>query len=134
MSGLYPVTVINTVSPSDIYAIDQGSLIAFPFSVQPNQVLGITVTHLALGVQDHSIRCWVSHANDAGGVSLGDHLNTEFWHPNRTPTESILVHDRATVVDSSLAIGVDPGDYVVNVLNMVNSRNVCSIVIAEISG
>jgi hypothetical protein len=123
LTGLYPTSVVDTPTPNNIYTIDHGRLMAFPFEVTEGFIKRITVTHFAVGIQDHSLRAWVSRADDIGGRTLGTEQLTAFWNPNRSPTETVIVYHDALEPAAQPAIALPLGSYYVNVLNLVNSRN-----------
>jgi hypothetical protein len=132
MSGLYAWTRIDTPSPNNIYTVDHGQLVVFPITVEAGQKREITVTHVAVGIQDHSLRVWMSRDFDVGGQTLGETLPTRFWHPNRTPTEKVTVYDRNEEAPAGFTIALDPGTYLLNVLNLVNSRNAFAFVLTDL--
>ncbi len=127
---MYPYTVIDEVSPNNIYTVDSGSMLAFPITLGEEGVFEITPQHVAMGIQDHSLRLWVSR--EIGGPTLG-RGPTERIHPNRTPKETLKVYDAALDAPDGLALALEPGDYYVNVLNLVNSRNALSFLLTDLT-
>lgn len=126
---MYDSTLIDTPAPNNIYTVEHGRLVAFPLTITEGQAVRIVTAHLAVGIQDHSLRVWVS--SDIGGISVARGAN-EFWHPNRNAQETVAVYDRSMVAPDENGIAVEPGTYYVNVLNLINSRNAFSFVLTNL--
>lgn len=120
---LYPTTVI-ALPPDGMLAINSGSLLAIAFSVRPGRGLAFAMAQLS-ATQDFSLRVWVSRT--PGGLFVP--TNASYWHLNRTTEPILLVHDASgTPVTpyKPLALPLLPQSYHMNVLNLVNTENVCS--------
>ncbi len=118
---LYDSTTITTPSPNDNYEVPGGQMIVFPFTLEAGQALRIESQHTMQGTQDHSLRVWVSDEID--GRSLSRKPDSNYWHPNRTPGENVIVYDSTLGEPTGPSIPAIPGDYYVNVLNLANSHN-----------
>jgi hypothetical protein len=125
---LHPYTIVETPSPNNSYTVDHGRMLVFPITIEPGDDKLIISAHIAPGIQDHSMRAWVS--SEIGGRSVADGTNA-MWHPNRTPLETYRIYDRDLGDMPGLGAGVDPGAYYVCFLNLVNSRNAISFVLTD---
>ena len=121
---LYPLNIITELDPSNLYMINQGSLIAFPFTVGSGQSYDIAITHTR-PTQDYSLRAWVSGPDPGGEELIVSPQSVAFWNPRRNPNliEVVTVHDIAVPPPGPMSIAVAPGNYHVNVLNLISMLN-----------
>jgi len=127
---LYPLTIIEDLDPDQVYTIDPGCLVSFPLVVGENDATVITAVHAAPTYvnPDHSIRTWVSEK--PGGTTIAfSPITVTYWHPNRIPNERVIIHDKNVIVTLPNNIPVSPGVFYINMLNLVNQKNVftCSL-------
>lgn len=89
-------------------------------------VVTIKLIHAQQGVQDHSLRCWIS--TEPGGSSISDAgPEMSFWHARR---KVLFVHNLQSAQSAPenteafvYTIKAAPGTYYLNVLNLINSPN-----------
>ena len=118
---LYPVVNINPSSIEGMHVVPPGNLVAVPLSIISGQVLKFVVLQNS-PTQDFSMRAWISIT--PGGATVGNTLTTQYWPVVRYP-DVIVLHDMNVVLPDVLrTIPVLPGSYTLNVLNLVNEKNV----------
>lgn len=128
---LYPFETITEPSDDDSYAIPSGCGKAFPLNLESEERLNIIVVHTAMGVQDHSLRVWVSR--QVGGAEVRfDPPNATYWHANRNAQEIVMAYDESLDRPEGYSIALEPGAYFVNVLNLINSANTFSFLLTEV--
>jgi hypothetical protein len=119
---LYPFA-LTTPNDSGSYNLNSGSGIAFAFDIVSNGSVSLLVVLTAIEQQDSSLRCWVGH--DVGGSPLIAFPPDEpLWHAQRIAHPMITVYDKSlSRPQYELSIGVTPGSYFVNILNLTNAKN-----------
>lgn len=128
---LYPTRLITETTPNHNYKIPNNSLYAFALTIGDDEAKNIVLMHTALDRQDFSIRAWVSRDVAGSEVVFIPH-SVSFWHPNRSPHEIITIFDKnMTVPDVSAPLGLEPGDYFLNILNLSNAENSFSYFLDE---
>lgn len=118
---IYDYQLVSVPSENDTYEVGSGRMLVFPFTLSEGQQLTIYSQHILAGSQDHSLRIWVSDQID--GRYFTTRSDSGYWHPNRTPGENIIVYDKNIDAPVGSVLPLEPGDYYINVLNLVNSRN-----------
>lgn len=131
--SLYPIRIIarDDAVGQPLHEITNGGLAAVPLSIAADQAIKVTVLHAA-PTQDHSLRCFLS--DRPGGNAVGTApVSAIYWHANRVPNEPVIVAtEGAAPDDGTPVIVVPPGDYYLNVLNLVNTANVFSLTLVEV--
>lgn len=131
---LYPTTINPDPTIDDVYVIPSGAQHCFPFVLDGGDAKAILVVHMAgTANQDHSLRVWVSRAPGDSPAQPEPHA-TAFWHPNRNDQEIITVFDEDMPREAMrLPLGLPPGNYTINVLNLVNRENAYSFRLTDLA-
>lgn len=126
---LYPV--VNMDVPEGMHEVPSGHLAVAPLPLAASAALRIIVVQVSR-TQDHSLRVWISR--EPGGVSIAyAPISVAYWHANRAPDEVVVLHDDSVPNPTAHpAIAAPPGDYVLNVLNLINSPNVFTVAVSEV--
>lgn len=127
MRGLYPI--VSLTGPG-VHVFPSGALAALALHLPAGGVWRIAVAHVAPR-QDHSVRAWISGGETPGGaaMAIAGFGAASVWHPNRTPDEVAYLHDRDIPRDPAWGIAVAsvPGNWWLNLLNLANGENACSV-------
>jgi hypothetical protein len=69
----------------------------------------------------------------AGDAQVNSQSHRSYWHPNRTNTEFVVIHDEETIPDPvpDMPRPLPQGDYFVNILNLGNTPNRFSFLLTE---
>lgn len=127
MRGLHPTIIIPQAG---LHSIPSGHLAALALVLPPGGVLRIVVSHIG-ATQDHSIRAWISSDETPGGIGLPitGWSGRSYWNPNRTPDEVVFLHDDEVPADPAWRAPIPsrPGIRWLNLLNLANAENACSV-------
>lgn len=129
---LYPTTINPEPNIDNIHLVGSGSQHCFTFTLPAYGAKNVLVIHMAGNLnQDHSLRVWISVApGDTPAVQTPQFAS--FWHANRNDQEYITVFDENNPIqDLRSPLGLPPGDYTVNILNLVNRENVYSFALTD---
>jgi hypothetical protein len=131
---LYPTTINPAPTYQTNYVIPNGNLYSFTFTLNPGDQQSISIIHTAGDFnQDRSLLAWVS--TQPGGqyfYNLPAYL--QCWHPNRriNSGEFIVYDSSLDTVQADYAIPLAPGNYFINVLNLVNLANAFSYILTDL--
>jgi len=128
---LYPTSALILPQMQGINAIQSSSALLAPFTLMPGTAMQFSGSQLS-PTQDYSIRLWMSV------LPGGDFIPTIFsyWHLNRTADQLITPYDMSYPAPSGryvIPVPLLPGDYYLNVLNLVNAENVFSFSSTELN-
>lgn len=128
---LYPTSVNPDPNSFNVYEIASGNLFCFEFVLGDNEAKEILITH-PFGInQDNSLRCWISR--DPGSNPVVEVPYYIIWHANRNQFEiRTVVSEGADFPNAKMPIELPAGNYVVNVLNLVNSANAFTYTLTDI--
>jgi len=131
---LYPTTTITY--PGGPYKLPPGNLFVLQIDLAVGQTATLVMrqqapdpTHLP---QDLSIRCHISH-KPGGGSVIENPPNAASWHLSGLQSDAVVLYDVSTLEEpewNAIKIGLMPGRYWLNVLNLVNESNTFSLDIA----
>lgn len=128
---LYPTTISPDPNVDGFHIIPSGNLFCFPVVLEADSLKHIMVVHVAGSAnQDFSLRVWVS-------VEPGDRPAVEtpyyiIWYANRNDAEITTIYDEANDAPAfNTTVPLPPGNYTVNVLNLVNRENAFTIVLTD---
>jgi len=109
------------ITGNGMQMLPSGALAISPFTVANGQYVKMVAIQTA-PTQDFSMRAWISRLPE--GPSEGTNHYTRHWPINRI-AEIVVIYDRNLPVPDIVGrlIAVDPGDYYVNILNLVNEEN-----------
>lgn len=116
------------------YQIPNGNLFCFDFTINEGDQFNLSVV-LTAGIcnQDHSLLAWVS-VQPGGNVMYDQPAYLQQWHPNRTNGDFFTVYDSTTTTATGdFALGIAPGSYILNVLNLTNRLNSFSYTLTDLS-
>lgn len=121
--ALYPITYFDPFQEATTPLL-HGWLACGRFVLPPDETIRFRMVRSS-DTQDNSLRCWISEFD--GGASIALEPMESYWHLNRTATFEVVITSAQTPIlnplTTSYVINAQPGSYVLNVLNMVNSLN-----------
>lgn len=114
--------------------INPGHLVVIPWTLSSETILEISVVHTApKEFQDYSIRVWLSQYPGSNSLFYIP-SNMIVWHPNKIGTDPVVVYDENLPDPDFFAMGsLSPGNYWINILNLVNTENSFSCVLTVLS-
>lgn len=125
---LYKTIELSYPTETNKFILPSGVLGYFPISLEPGKLLTISMNQLILDPlhlpQDFSMRGWFSKS--PGGVSVvytPESLSR--WHLTALQKRIIQIYDSSSDVEPTepSSIGLLPGTYWLNILNLVNETN-----------
>ncbi len=129
---LYPVINLDPVPPSPEegrYTLPSGTLGVLAITVPTAGVIQLVMHQLIADTtnlpQDHSIRAWVS-TQKGGNPVIENPVSAAQWTLSALQNRVITVYNlmgNYVPDDEHVSIGIPPGDYWLNVLNLVNEAN-----------
>lgn len=119
---LYPTLTVDLASAQGMLAVAPGSMIAVPFLLTAAQGVAFALSQWS-PTQDFSLRAWISQ--HPGGRCLPG--SDAFWHLGRQADRVVLacpLGAKPPILNNCLSLGLAPGSFTLNVLNLSNSENV----------
>lgn len=128
---IHPYVVNPCATGNCQFTIPPMTCYVFPFRLCPDAVVQTLITHTG-AVQDRSLRAWFSREPLGQSVSLLPY-NVSFWEPNRTGRQIMTVYDSVLPLPdyATSSIATEPGVYMLNVLNLINSSNQFSVTLTQ---
>jgi hypothetical protein len=103
------------------YRIPASQMVVMEFVVPTGGKTKLFLVHTGKA-QDYSAQAWISAEPDGRPVTSTTNMS-EKWFPNRRAINPVIVFDQAISTPHGLTVGLPPGRYFLNILNVSNEPN-----------
>ncbi len=120
------------VNESGFYTIEAGQVLSFKIELDSfTKAIDVAIVHDNIN-QHYSLRCWVSKKPNSSSVGF-PHPAVHNWHPMQQLQHIVRCQTESTDLPRfTYPLGLDEGEYWVNVENLPNSSNAFYIRLTEV--
>jgi len=134
---LYKTIELSYPTETNKFILPSGVLGYFPVTLEAGKALTFSMNHLILDPlhlpQDFSMRGWFSRKVPGGVSVIYTPESLSRWHLTALQKRIIQLYDSSSNIEPTQpsSIGLLPGEYWLNILNLVNETNFFALNIAS---